>query len=153
MAVIGFDPTAFRAQYPAFADTNTYPDATLDGYFSFATNYISDTTYPWQCGGLSVNQQTMALNLLVAHLATIGQRIALYGTNAGPSAGFIKSSRVKDVAYELEAPKAKSAFGQWLSQTPYGQQLYAMLNIAGTGGFYVGGSVDIRAIRKGGGRF
>jgi hypothetical protein len=152
MTDIAFNVTAFRAQFPGFANTGTYPDATLDGYFSFATGYISATPQ-WGIGGLTLNQQTLALNLMTAHLATIGQRIATYGADSGRVSGFISSESVKDVSYTLKPPEGFSAFGQWLSQTPYGQQLYALLNVASAGGFYVGGLPEGRAFRKLGGRF
>ncbi len=159
MADIALNVAAFRAQFPEFTNSSTYPDAILDGYFSFATNYISATPQygygPPQCGffGLNVNQQTLALSLLTAHLAVIGQRIAQNGSGSGLASGFVTSQTVKDVSYTLEPPKTNSVFGQWLSQTPYGQQLFSLLKLASAGGFYGGGRPEGRAFRKLGGRF
>ncbi len=89
-----------------------------------------------------------ALNLMTAHLAQLSIQIAS-GTAAGPVVGASEGS----VSVSFLPPPGKSAFSYWLSCTPYGQQLLALLSLQGAGGFLVGGSLERASFRKAGGAF
>ena len=135
----------FRAMFPAFADTTAYPDATIAAYTTFAQNYISSGPY----SSLSPSQQTLALQLMTAHLL----QLTAQGTS-GQSAGFITSKTIRDVNYTVAAPPASSQFQYWLNLTVYGMQLYTLLTVQSVGGFNLaGGYPEIQAFRRFSGLF
>ena len=144
MAEITFDATTFRAQNPAFADPNVYPTATLQAFFDAAACYISTEDY----GYLSGDCRERALYLFTAHL------VALDDTRkAGSEAQIITSSSVGGVSVSVLAPTATNEFQRWLSLTPYGLQLRALLRAKGVGGFVVGGFNATAGFRRPDGMF
>lgn len=148
MAVHTFDVAAFRSQFVAFASTTLYPDVTLEGYFTMATAYIA----LWDNCGLSGARLDLALNLMTAHLAQIFTMIA--ATPLSPTTGVQTSATIDKISVTYEAPPSgPSGWRYWLSTTPYGLQLWALLSARSVGGFYIGGSPEKAAIRKVGGRF
>lgn len=141
-AVISFDPILFRAQIPAYADPVAYPDATIQGYWDAGACYISTDNYGWLSGGC----RARALNLMAAHLIALAGMIA-----AGQTPGLITSSGVDKVSVGLTPPPLRSQWGWWMSLTPYGAQLWALLQTRAVGGLYVGGAIEIGGLRRGGG--
>ena len=140
-----FDVTAFRALFPAFADTVKYPDAALQSYFTMATCYVS----PWDSCSLTGACLDMVLNLLTAHLATIYGEIA-----AGDGGvGVLQSATIDKVSITVQLPPTMTAWQVFLARTPYGLQAWAMLQAKAVGGWSVGGSIERRGFRKAGGRF
>lgn len=89
-----------------------------------------------------------ALTLLTAHLAALGVLIA-----AGQVPGLVQTATVDKVSVSLTPPPILTQFQWWLSLTPYGQQLLALLQVASVGGIYIGGLPEISAFRKVGGIF
>lgn len=147
MGTIPFDVTAFRLQFPAFNEKcNFLSDATLTAFFNTASLYVSKQTTP--CGLIPVPKQTEALYLMTAHLAAISDII-----KQGNTPGLVTSATIDKISVSFEPPPGKTQFQWWLSLTPYGQQLYALLQIAGAGGFYFGGLPERSAFRKVGGIF
>ena len=144
MATISFDIAAFRVSYPEFADETEYPDATLQAYWDAATCYISDDTY----GCLGADCRELALNLMTAHLAKISTL-----ANSGSAGGFVNSATIDKVSVSTTPPPAKDQYSWWLSTTPYGQQLQALLGANIAGGMYVCGRAEKRSFRKVGGYF
>lgn len=55
------------------------------------------------------------------------------------------------VSVGMMAPPAKNGWQFWLSSTPYGVQLGALLGVASAGGVFIGGSEERAAFRKAGG--
>lgn len=143
-AVITFDVTAFRAQCPAFADATLYSDAALQGYWDAAACHISTTDYGW----LNGECRARALNLMTAHLAALSSLIA-----SGQAPGVMQSASIDKVTISLTPPPLKSQWQWWLSATPYGAQLLALLQSKAVGGFYVGGAPERSAFRSVGGRW
>lgn len=141
---ITFDVAVFRAQFPAFASETTYPDAVLGVVFDTAACYISTDDF----GRLTGDCRLRALNLMVAHLISISDLIA-----AGSTANFVVSSTVGSVTVTVQPSPSTSQWGWWLSITPYGQQLHALLSVSAVGGFLVGGLRERSAFRKVGGVF
>lgn len=137
-----FDYAAFTAQFPAFADSTTYPSTTLSGYWTMARQYISPVDGTYMAGDVL----QLALNLMTAHLAQCFTLI-----NKGEMQVVVSSATQGSVNVSLEPPPASSGWGWWLSTTPYGQQLRALLGTQGVSGFFVGGSMERAAFRKGGG--
>lgn len=142
MATLTFDVALFRAQFPEFANGSTYPDALLQGYWDMAACFVSDEDY----GFLSGSCRQLALNMLVAHFARINDQIA---TGNDPS--IISSATVDKVSISRMTPKELNQWNYWLNQTPYGQQLLALLKVKGAGGLLVGGINERAAFRQIGG--
>lgn len=148
MSTIALDIAAFRALFPQFAG-DPPSDALIMAQWGMATAYVSSDTY----GDLPVTARTYALQLMTAHLLLIGQVIANGGAYTG-TPGYVTQSKVGDVSVSLaQPPYGTSAWRYWLSLTPYGQQLLALLDAQAVGGFHVGGLPERSAFRKVGGIF
>jgi hypothetical protein len=134
-----FDISAFREAFPAFADDVIYPDAMIQLYADASLCYLSERS----CGCDELNRQ-----LLVAHLLTLNDR-ALTGNSSG---GIVTGASIDKVSVSVAPPPVTSSWGYWLSTTPYGLQLLALLRRCGAGGMYVGGTPERRAFRRSFGR-
>jgi uncharacterized protein DUF4054 len=139
-----FDVTKFRLTYPAFADPLKYPDALLQQNFDFSGCYVTNDNYGWLRGDCRYN----ALTLMTAHLT------ALYDINkSGQIAGQIQDATIDKISVSLTPPPNPNEWQWWLSQTGYGQQLLALLQVNSAGGFYIGGLPEKSGFRKVGGIF
>ena len=127
-----FDVTEFRELFPAFADTAQYPDAVLSGYFSSAVCTLGEV---WGVTACSLR----ALYLLTAHFAALSGMVVSGGVTVGP----VTSSTVGGVSVTISGPTVRNAWQGWLSNTPYGIELWAMLSVRSAGGWH------IRACRRG----
>jgi hypothetical protein len=136
-----YDDALFRAQFPAFANTTTYPEALLAGYFAMATCYLDPDDGCKISGGCL----QLALNLLTAHLAYLNS------SDPGGNVGVITSASIDKISTTVTIPVSNSAFSVWLNLSGYGLQLRALLKTHAVGGDYVGGSIERRAFRKAGG--
>lgn len=143
MATHTYDDALFRAQFPAFASTTTYPEALLSGYFDMAVCYVDANDH---CR-LNGDCLQLALNLLTAHLA------ALFTANpsGGGGTGIEQSASIDKVSVSYQIPPAAGPFRDWLNKSGFGQQLSALLSVKSVGGWYVGGSMERAAFRKAGG--
>lgn len=159
MTAITLDTTAFRAEFPSYADATLYPDALLQATFTTATAYVSNNGNAGYSGGyycsayfgLSLAQQTQALYLMTAHLLFIAGLAAQNGGTGVP--GLTQSATIDKVSVSLTPPPVKSNFQWWLALSPYGQALLVLLGIAAVGGFSFGGSPELSAFRRVGGGF
>lgn len=140
---ITLDPVRFRAAFPVFADTTKFPDALLQVQWDVGTAFVSDAN----CGVLVDSKRETALWLMLAHLLWLG---VLIGRGQGGT-GVKTGATIDKVSVQYAAPPAGDDWSWWLMQTPYGQQLLALLSIAGAGGFYAGGLPETTALRKWGG--
>ena len=143
MTTIVFVPADFRELFPAFASPTTYPDAMLNGWFDFATSYITDYNNGSYSTFMTVKQQTQALYLLTAHIGDLTQQIL-----AGDSTGVLTSATIDKVTVANMPPPVKNGWQFWLATTPYGLQLWALLKRMAGAGFYVGGLPERRGFRK-----
>lgn len=134
-----FDLTAFRAAYPAFSNVTNFPDATLTGYWNTANCYICNDDYGYLRGSCRCH----ALDLMAAHIAALSVLIA-----AGQVPGLVQTATIDKISVGLTPPPLRTQFQWWLSLTPYGQQLLALLQVAGVGGLFAGGLPERSAIRK-----
>lgn len=139
MSEITFNVTLFRAQFPAFSSAVTYPDLTLSGYFTASTNYISPKNYGW----IKDDKRVYALNLMTAHLTALSDIIL-----AGGTPQLVSASSIDKVSVSLVPPEAQNQWQWWLSTTPYGVQLLALLQVNTVGGFYIGGSQVTSGFRR-----
>ena len=146
-SVVVFDATVFRYQIPEYADPTKYPDVLIESFWDTAVFMSTDEDYG-MVAGLS---RQFALNLLAAHLIAINNNIA--SSNGGSQGGFVKGSTIDKISVEKLAPPASDMSEWWFAQTPRGQQLLVMLEIASVGGIGVGGLPESSAFRKVGGIF
>lgn len=144
MTTIVFDPDAFVARFPEFSDGVQYPTTTLDMYWATATYFISPENY----GYLNGDARTQALWLMTAHIAQLSTLIANRDT-----VGVVNSATIDKVSVSLTPPPIKSQLQWWLNLTPYGAQLWAMLEMIAVGGLYIGGQANYAAFRKANGGF
>lgn len=115
MAVVVFDPAAFKARYPEFS---TLTDAMLQGYFDEATIYLDNTD---RSRVTDVNVRRVLLWMLTAHVA------ALYGGVNGqapsPLVGRTSSATEGSVSIQTDmGPMLWSA--AWFMQTKYGASFW-----------------------------
>lgn len=141
-----FDPTAFKVEFPAFSADPPYSDAYLQMFWDIAINYISNCNY----GSLNDGSRLEALNLMTAHLLQLSVLVA-----AGQTPQVVSSSAIDKISVGLVPPPVanRSYFLWWLSTTPYGMKLAALLGIFAVGGFMIGGLPEKSAFRKIGGIF
>jgi hypothetical protein len=137
---ISYNDAQFRAMFPAFASETQFPEATLQMYWDEATSFVSNlANYGWLTGGQSpsgnATGRALALNLMTAHIAQI---FVLVGQGQTPAP--ITQAGIDKVNVTLMPPPAKDGWQYWLSCTPYGSQLWALLSVNAAGGWYVGGS-------------
>lgn len=131
--ILTFDYAGFIAnpQFQLYANPIMYPQALLQAWWNTAVNLISDTG---NFGVIQGDRREYAIQLMLAHL------IFLQNLNAsGQVPGLMQSATVDKVSVALTPPPLKNEFQWWLSLSPYGQQLFAMLQISSVGGFYIGG--------------
>lgn len=123
MAIVVFDPAAFKAEYPEFAAVT---DARCVSLFDMAAASVLDNTDGSPV--MALPYRTQLFFLLVAHM------LAIFGAGAAGSSGAIgkpvgrlstatEGSVTAAFAYELPVGSAMAA---WYNQTPYGA-LYWMM--------------------------
>lgn len=137
--MITLDIASFRNQFPPFADPVTFSDQLLQLWFDNATSFMSNDANIY----IPLNSQSLALYLLTAHLLAINE-----AANSGNPLQVIQNATEGTVTVGYVPPPTKNGFQWWLSATPYGQQLWALLQIKSAGGFYFGGSMVRSGIRK-----
>lgn len=147
MQYIRYNDATFRALFTSYANAIAYPEAMVQLFWDNATAYISNRSGGCYCGGLSLAQQTLALNQMTAHLLYLNGIIA---TNNTP--GIVTGATIDKVTITLEPPPQTNQWQWWLNQSPYGQQLLALLQVASVGGIYTTTAAPGRAgFRFGGG--
>lgn len=151
MAAIIFDAALFRKQIPAYADPEKYPDSVIESWWDQGGCYISTEDYGW----LNGNSRALALNLMAAHLMTLSIADSSGGKGGSVgAAGIVTGATIDKVSVTLAAPPvATDEFNYWLSLTPFGMRLLALLQAKAVGGFYVGLMPERSAFRKVGGLF
>jgi hypothetical protein len=137
-----FDLASFSAACPALAATD--PDQ-LAATFGTATVILTK----WDGCLLAGERLQMALNLLTGHLTQTAKLLAAGQASVAPITGATQGS----VSVSMLPPPATSGWQYWLSTTPYGIELWAVLSMAGAGGFLIGGSLERKSFRKAGGIF
>lgn len=136
MVILTFNYSLFIVQCPQYSNPTIYPESLLQSYWDIAINYISDVA---NFGSLQGSARQYALNLMVAHLAYLSGLIS-----AGQVPGLMQNATIDKVTVTLTPPPLQNQFEWWLSLTPYGQQLLALLQVSSVGGFYVGGSPTLQ---------
>lgn len=142
MATHTLDLAEFRLQFPEFANATTYPDATIQRWWDMAINYINPADSAYFSGAAL----GFAVSLMTAHLAKSFTLIS-----SGVTSVLVTGSSEGSVSVSLAAPPVKTAWQWWLSTTPYGNQLRALLRVQSAGGLMAGGSLERASFRKAGG--
>lgn len=136
-----FNEAAFRLQFTAFADQAAYPGVMLDSFFDAAGCYVANKNYGWLRGCCNLQ----ALYLMTAHLAALNNLIA-----GGNTPGIETQASIDKVSVSMMEPPVTNGWQFWLNQTPYGQQLLALLNAVAVGGVYVPGGIGRAGMGFGG---
>jgi hypothetical protein len=142
MAEIIFNTVLFREKFPAFQCNPPLPDVVLQGYFDTATLYINNSTWS-RVRCIKTAQLQQLLYLMTAHIAALNVFIS-----TGQTAGIMVSATVDKVTVNLQPPPAENQWQYWLQSTPYGQQLFALLQVIGVGGAYIGGNSAVSSFRR-----
>lgn len=145
MTTIVFDFALFQGQFPDFVDP-PFTSAIVEAQWNIATCYITNEDY----GCLNGTCRAFAINAMTAHLLALGLNTtaAIPGQETESLPGFVKSASIDKVSVNIQEPPDKSKFQWWLSQTPYGAQLSALLSVKSVGGLSVGGSNERGGFRK-----
>lgn len=136
MAAPTFDPAKFRADFPLYASNVRYPDAVLQGWWDAALCYL-----PEYCTCHNVACNDLMYYLMTAHLLYLSER-----ANKG-QAGMLASASIDKVSVSVVTPPALTLWQWWLSNSPYGMQLWALLRKRASGGGFIGGSPVRRSMR------
>ena len=120
----------FRTDFPEFANTTTYPDASLTFYLGLANNLFNLTKW-----GTMLNY---GMELYIAHHIILEQRASAQsalGASPGLGTGAVSSKSVGGVSlsYDVNSSSEKDA-GHW-NLTVYGTRFYALMNMFGAGGY------------------
>lgn len=141
---VEIDIPAFRAGFPAFTNPTLWPDAYIQASFDTAVLFLGS----WGFCHADDSRRRTALYLLTAHLLmTNGPAVAPAGSGQG--VGAITSATIDKVTVQRQAPPVKGALAFFLSGTPYGVQLWALLKSSIAGGFYANGRPELAAFRQG----
>lgn len=123
MAVVVFDPAAFKLAFPQFANA---ADGQLTALFTMIGFSLIDNTD----GSIVVNvdQRAAMMNLLMAHLLTLfGYTTATGTVTPGTGAvGRVASATEGTVSTSLGYNVPAGASEAWYSQTPYGAMYWVM---------------------------
>lgn len=121
----------FRQSMPQFSDITKYPDEMVDLSIDRAGYYINGGKCTCPC-----NWRGYAYKLMVAHLLTISTKVMSGDSSAN---GRITSTSIDKISVSLDVPQTKDSLDYWLSLTPYGLELLALLNAKAPAGIYSGG--------------
>lgn len=123
MAVVVFDPAAFKVAFPEF---ELVPDARLTLLFNMIGFTLLDNTDASIV--VNVDQRSSMLNLLLAHMLTLYGYVTETGTVVpGTGAvGRVSSATEGTVSTSLEYRVPASAGEAWYNQTPWGAMYWVM---------------------------
>lgn len=143
-----YNDAAFRAMFPEFADTVKYPASVIQMFWDLASDFIVIPSCP--AGAfLSGNSAAAALNYMTAHLYALNlQQVNSGQTPGSVQGGYETAATIDKISVTMMTPPAKDMWSFWLTQTPYGQALLALLEVKAVGGTSVGGLPERQAFRK-----
>lgn len=111
MAIVVFDPAAFKARYPEFS---TLSDALVQAYFDEATIYLNNTD---QSRVADVAVRKTLLWMLTAHVSALNGGVN--GQPASPLVGRINSATEGSVSVQADMGAVPGS-AAWFLQTKYG---------------------------------
>jgi hypothetical protein len=143
MPTIQLNTENFRLLFSAFSNSTKYPDAKIQLFWNNSGSYINNQAGGCYCGGLSTAQQTLALNYMTAHLLFIADQAA-----SGETGGVLTGATIDKISVSLEPPPQTNQWQWWLNQSPYGQELLALLQVASVGGRFYNPAMVQGAFRR-----
>jgi len=118
----------FRAAFPEFASTVTYPDAMLNFWASVAEKMVVEDI--WQ------DMYTNAIYLYVAHEITLARqnvKASTTGGTPGQSGGPAQSKAVGAVSVSYDSQVTSEKDAGWWNLTTYGKQFFRLQQMFGAG--------------------
>ena len=115
--VFVFNPTEFKSIFTQFSARS---DAQLSWFFTAVENDVLDNT---ETACISLSTRKKLFFLLVAHKAELQNRIDSGNTGL---VGRISSATEGSVSISTDYLSSPTALAQWLNQTPYGAEYYAL---------------------------
>ena len=125
------DLAGFRAAFPAFANTTTFPDATITFWLDQVPNAINLDLL-----GTSADLATcyfVAHNIVLAAQDAQNATVGSFGKVSGP----ITSSSVGGVSKSTDVASSSYSGAGYYNATSYGRQLYQLLRRFSLGGVTV----------------
>ena len=127
-----------RNAFPAFSDAEQYPDGIIENSIEMAKCFISDTISG--CCPVSFECRALMLELMSAHILSLqSSGSSEQGGESSGVSGMITAATIADVHVNTAVPADQGQLQWYLNQTPYGQQLFALLKIKSSP-LYFGGS-------------
>lgn len=123
------DATQFRTDFPEFADTTAYPDATVNLWLG-----VAQTTLPADRWGALLDLGT---ELFIAHHLAIGagnKKAAAAGGIPGAAGGVIASKSVDKVSVSYDTTAGTIEGGDFWNRTTYGIEFLRYARMMGAGG-------------------
>lgn len=123
MAVVIFDPVAFKEAFPEFADVS---NARLQLVFTSATAFLDNTDASVIVDG---DRRSAIFFWLVAHLLTLGGTGVIGASNSGPTGvvGRLSSATEGSVSSSFDMGVPMGAGAAWWNQTQYGATAWMLL--------------------------
>lgn len=122
-------PATFRAQFPEFACTSTYPESTVEFWTGVAGSLLNAERWD--------NLIEQGTALFVAHHLAVGQRdlnSASVGGTPGAVSGPQTSKSVDKVSVSQDASAVTLENGGFWNMTSYGIRLLTLARYVGAGG-------------------
>lgn len=117
MAIVTFDPVAFKLRYPEFGSVS---DPTLQYYFDDSTLYLSNS----DCSPVqNLIRRTQLLWMLTAHIGMLSGALSPDGLPL--PVGRVSSATEGSVSANLDYLAATPGSGPWFNQTSYGAAFWA----------------------------
>lgn len=119
----------FRADFPEFANTTVYPDATLTLWLGAAPNFVNECRW----GTLS----TLGMELWAAHnivLSARDQDAVAVGGQPGEMTGPVAAKAIDRVSVSYSPADAAMQNGKDFNLTTYGVRYLKMARMMGAGG-------------------
>lgn len=122
------DITAFRAEFPEFASTTTYPNAQITFWSTVAEKMVIEDAWG--------DMYETGVKLYVAHEITLAaQNVQAVSTGGSPgqSGGIASSKAVGSVSISYDQNITAEKDAGWWNLTRYGQQYYRLMRLIGAG--------------------
>lgn len=134
------DIAAFKKMFPALSEID---EETIELWDDAANSFLKES---WALNGKTFDH---AKRLLTAHLIHIA--IKSNSGEGNSATGLVASATQGSVSVSFTTPQTTNGWQYWLSTSPYGLQLWALLKQLSASGFYIGGLPERRSVRKVGG--
>lgn len=124
------DITQFRADFPEFASTQTYPDSMITYWSTLAEKLHFEPRF----GDVYNN----VIELYTAHCISIQAddiRVSTVGGIPAGNAGAVSSKEVGTVSVDYDTTWSFENNGGWFNTTIYGRQYLQLARMYGKGGF------------------